>query len=151
MRCLEKDRTRRYATPSELVADIDRHLRHEPVTARPPSTGYLLRKVMRRHRLAFAAGTAVAVSLIGGLVVSSLLYVRERREAAKSAQVARFMKDMLKGVGPSKALGLDTKLLRRILDTTERRLETELPDQPVVSAELRDTLGAVYIELLEPR
>jgi serine/threonine protein kinase/tetratricopeptide (TPR) repeat protein len=184
MRCLEKDRTRRYATPSELVADIERHLRNEPVIARPPSTGYLLQKLIRRHRLGFAAGTAVAVSIIAGLLVSTMLLVREQRarvravaaeatesrlrreaeqaraeadanatqareEAAKSAQVAQFMTDMLKGVGPSKALGMDTKLLRRILDATRGRLETELRAQPAVAAALRDALGAVYIELAE--
>jgi serine/threonine protein kinase/tetratricopeptide (TPR) repeat protein len=175
MRCLEKDRTRRYATPSELVADIQRHLRNEPVIARPPSTGYLLRKLIRRHRIGFAAWTAVAVSLIAGLVVSSILLVREhaareravtaeakeshlrqeadanatqaRIAAAKSTQVAQFMTDMLKGVGPSVALGRDTKLLRDILDATVNRLDTELRDQPAVAADLRNTLGAVYLDL----
>ena len=50
MPCLEKDRTRRYETANALARDIQRHLSHEPVVARPPSTVYLLQKLIRRHR-----------------------------------------------------------------------------------------------------
>src|SRR6185369_3532559 len=84
MRCLEKDRTRRYVTPSELVADIQRHFGNEPVIARPPSTAYLVRKLIRRHKLVFVTGTTIAVSLIAGLVVSSFLLVQERAAHARA-------------------------------------------------------------------
>ena len=67
-------------------------------------------------------------------------------EAVKSAQVAAFMKDMLKGVGPQVALGRDTKLLREILDQTAKRLDA-LHEQPAVEADLRVTLGNVYLDL----
>src|SRR5258705_108250 len=60
-------------------------------------------------------------------------------EATRSAEVAKFMKDMLKGVGPSVALGRDTKLLREILDQTAQRLGG-LTNQPEVEADLRETL-----------
>ena len=61
LKALEKDRARRYATPSELAADIGRYLRNEPVTAHPASAGYRAWKYVRRHRLgvAFAAGCGV--------------------------------------------------------------------------------------------
>ena len=55
MRCLEKDRDRRYATAHELADDIRRHLREEPVLARPPSAGYRARKFVSRHRVACAS------------------------------------------------------------------------------------------------
>src|SRR5262249_13401799 len=58
MKCLEKDRRRRYETASGLVADIQRHLASEPVTARPPSTAYKVKKAWVRNRLAFMAATA---------------------------------------------------------------------------------------------
>jgi serine/threonine protein kinase len=51
MKCLEKDRTRRYETANGLALDIERHLRSEPVVARPPSTGYRIQKFVRRNRL----------------------------------------------------------------------------------------------------
>ncbi len=51
MKCLEKDRTRRYETASGLAADLKRHLDNEPVLARPPSTGYRFQKAFRRNKL----------------------------------------------------------------------------------------------------
>jgi WD40 repeat protein/serine/threonine protein kinase len=70
MKCLEKDRTRRYETANGLARDIERHLNNEPVVARPPSTAYKLQKAWRRNKLAFSAGTAVAAVLVMGIVVS---------------------------------------------------------------------------------
>jgi len=70
MKCLEKDRTRRYETANGLAADLRRHLENEPVTARPPSAAYQFQKAVRRNKLAFAAGGAVAAALILGLIVS---------------------------------------------------------------------------------
>lgn len=90
MRCLEKDRSRRYESATELAADLQRHLRNEPVTARPPSTAYLLQKLIRRHRLAFGAGLATAGALVLGLVATTTLFVRERAalERARAAEAA---------------------------------------------------------------
>jgi len=69
-------------------------------------------------------------------------------EARKSEQVAAFMTDMLKGVGPSVALGRDTAMLREILETTAKRLDS-LNGQPAVEADLRMVLGSVYLDLAE--
>src|SRR5439155_14726963 len=66
MKCLEKDRTRRYETASALASDIQRYLESEPVLARPPSNLYRLQKLLRRHRAAFAATTAIAATLLIG-------------------------------------------------------------------------------------
>ena len=71
------------------------------------------------------------------------------REASKSREVATFLKDMLKGVGPSVALGRDTTMLKEILETTADRLAAELKDQPETEAEIRTTLGNVFKELSE--
>src|SRR5258706_140301 len=56
LKALGKDRARRYEAADGLAADLQRHLDHEPVVARSPSTAYLVRKAIRRHRFAFAAG-----------------------------------------------------------------------------------------------
>ena len=50
MKCLEKDRTRRYDTANDLAADVQRYLDGEPVLARPPSNLYRFQKFVRRHR-----------------------------------------------------------------------------------------------------
>jgi WD40 repeat protein len=70
MKCLEKDRKRRYDTANGLAMDLTRHLRNEPVVARPASTAYRLQKAFRRNKLAFAAGGAVVLALMTGMAVS---------------------------------------------------------------------------------
>lgn len=84
MKCLEKDRTRRYETANGLAADITRHLTNQPVTARPPSAAYCLQKSWRRNKLAFAAGATVSLTLVAGIVVSTWQAVRATR-AEKTA------------------------------------------------------------------
>ena len=70
MKCLEKDRQRRYDTANGLALDLQRHLKNEVITARPPTTAYLLGKLIRRNKVAFAAGLAIAASLVIGIVAS---------------------------------------------------------------------------------
>ncbi len=78
MKCLEKDRSRRYETASELVADIERHLRSEPVLARTASTAYRVRKFVVRNRIALSAGIAVFAALLLGFATALRQAVRAR-------------------------------------------------------------------------
>jgi serine/threonine protein kinase/tetratricopeptide (TPR) repeat protein len=161
MKCLEKDRGRRYETANGLARDIERHLNNEPVVAGPPSNLYRFQKFVHRNKVLFAAAGAVGLALIVGLGSSTLLFFRERAgrreqerlrqqaqtEAAKSQQVAKFLKDMLGGVGPSRALGRDTTMLREILDKTVERVGRELANQPEVEADLELSLAEAYYDL----
>jgi len=61
--------------------------------------------------------------------------------------VAQFLKDMLAGVGPSVALGRDTKMLKEILDKTAERVGKDLTNQPEVEIELRQIMASTYDEL----
>src|SRR5213594_4043399 len=89
MKCLEKDRTRRYDTANGLAVDLKRHLNCEPVLARPPSTAYRIQKAVRRHKLAFAAGAAVCLALLIGVTLSTTQAVRATRaERAKQELLA---------------------------------------------------------------
>ena len=129
MKCLEKHRARRYETANGLARDVERHLNSEPVAAGPPSNLYRLQKLVHRKKGLFVATGAVALALVLGLGLSTWLFFRERAgrreqarlrqqaqteknaaqaEAAKSHQVAEFLKDMLNSVSPSVALGQDT-------------------------------------------
>jgi WD40 repeat protein/serine/threonine protein kinase len=72
MKCLEKDRNRRYDTAAALAADVRRFLSDEPVQACPPSTGYRLRKFAQRNRGSVAAGSALAALLVLGTVGTSI-------------------------------------------------------------------------------
>jgi serine/threonine protein kinase len=84
MKCLEKDRTRRYETANGLALDILRHINNEPVLARPPSQMYRFQKMVRRNKLACVAAGAVALALLLGVVVSAL-EARRARQAEGAA------------------------------------------------------------------
>ncbi len=182
MKALEKDRNRRYETPSGLAKDIERHMLSEPVQARPPARLYRFRRFAKRNKIAFAAAGIVLVALVVGLGTSTWMYFQEKAarlravaaeeeqgrlrqialaaekaqeqqrktaelEAAKSSQVAQFLTGMLKEVGPSVALGRDTKIIAEILDATAGRISEGLKDQPEVEAELRSIIGNVYLQI----
>ena len=152
MKCLEKDRTRRYETANGLANDIQRHLGHEPVTAAAPSTLYRARKFVRRHKAGLATATALVLLLAAGAVVSTWQAVRatraERRaraEAAKSQQMSRFLQDTLRNV--ASVAFRDRAVLGNILDATANRIGKELKNQPEVEAELRTAIGHTYTSL----
>src|ERR1035438_9142780 len=79
MKCLEKDRTRRYESASGLVADIMRHLNNQPVAARPPSAAYRLQKAWRRNKLVYGSVAAITAALLLALIFSGASYLRERQ------------------------------------------------------------------------
>jgi serine/threonine protein kinase len=90
MKCLEKDRSRRYETANGLAADLKRHLNNEPVVARPPSAAYRLQKACRRNRLAFTAGAVIAAAFVAGTTVSTwqAIQASRARNAEKRQRVA---------------------------------------------------------------
>jgi eukaryotic-like serine/threonine-protein kinase len=86
MKCLEKDRNRRYETANGLAADIERYLADEPVYACPPSASYRFRKFARRNRAVLTTATAVLVTIVLGLAASTYLIAQERDVANEAAQ-----------------------------------------------------------------
>jgi serine/threonine protein kinase/tetratricopeptide (TPR) repeat protein len=161
MKALEKLPARRYETASALSNEIRRHLIHEPVQARPPSTGDRFHKMVRRNKLAVVSSTAVFVALVSGLAVATWRFYREqearrqavvaetkaRTAATRAEQVARLLTDMLAGAGPSVAMGRDATMLRELLDLTASRLHQELKAHPDIEAELRTIVGRVYSDI----
>ncbi len=120
MRCLEKDRARRYDTPGELSDDLARHLAREPVVAGPPGAAYRLRKFVARRRGQVAAGAAMLVLLVAGVVATSLGMLRaieEKRIAdertATLERLVDFQSAMLRNVSMR---GLGASALRRVLE-----------------------------------
>src|SRR6516225_2885580 len=89
MKCLEKDRARRYETVNGLARDIERHLKNEPVVARPPSRLYEFQKTVRRHWVGFAAVAAVLAALAIGVVVSWRAETLAKRRLAESETFAK--------------------------------------------------------------
>jgi serine/threonine protein kinase len=84
MKAMAKDRAQRYATAHGLAMDVQRYLAGEPILARPPSTIYRVQKLVRRNKLAFAAGTVIAAMLVLGLAASLWEAARANREARRA-------------------------------------------------------------------
>ena len=115
MRCLERDRTRRYATPNEIAADVQRHLDHEPVLAHAPSAIYRVRKALRRHRVASLMLAAVLLTAIGGQIVA----YRDASAARDHAwlQVDNLHKKIALGLHRHPQASLESGAAQRLVDS----------------------------------
>jgi len=152
MKALEKDRTRRYGSVSDLAADLRRHLDDAPVLASPPSATYRISKFVRRHRSGVAVAGALVLLLVVFAVVmtvqaSRIARARDRasQEAATATQVSDFLVGLFKVSDPSEARGT-TLTAREILAKGAQQLDN-LVDQPAVQARLQATIGDVYTGL----
>jgi len=150
MKAIEKDRTRRYDSPGELAADINRHLRHEPVLAGPPSATYRVKKFVRRHALGVAASALVVLALILGIAGTTVGMIRARnaeqaasREAKAAQEVSDFLVNLFEASSPEEARGASFTALQ-ILERGGERISEELVDQPLTQARLQATIGSVY-------
>jgi non-specific serine/threonine protein kinase/serine/threonine-protein kinase len=153
MRALEKDRTRRYDSPQELAADIERHLRDQPVLAGPPSMAYRAKKFVRRHKVGVgvaAAGLAVLIAFVGAMAYQANRIARERDRASQEAETAKqvsdFLVELFEVSDPGEARGNEVTA-REIMDKGAERVRTELSDQPLVQARLLYAMGSVYLNL----
>ncbi|MCL4220000.1 MAG: serine/threonine-protein kinase [Phycisphaerales bacterium] len=155
MKCMEKERGRRYATPAEVAAELQRFLDNEPVLAGPPSAAYRFSKLVRRHRLAFALGGAMAAVLVAATVVSVAFAIHAKRQStlAKEAQgkaeqagaaereradqldrVARFQSNMIAGL---QVEVMGRELLRRVERESQSAMRRrQEPDAAARLAEL---------------
>jgi serine/threonine protein kinase len=168
MKCLEKDRTRRYETASGLARDIQRYLRDEPVEASPPSTLYRLRKLARKNWRLIGAAAAFVLLLAVGAGVSAWQAVRARaaegnaisaldreaeqarqarRSEARSAAVLKFFQDKVLAAarpkGQEGGLRRDATI-REALDQAEPEIASAFAGEPLVEATIRNTLGVSY-------
>jgi len=143
---LRKEPSRRYESVARLSADLDRHLQDLPVSARPDTLRYRARKLVRRHRTAVAAASAV-VLLVAGLVVSLFLQGRQTaRERDKARYALSFLVDTFKHADPYPTKG-DALTARAILDQGADSISRQLAGQPDVQAAVMDAIGEVDLGL----
>jgi non-specific serine/threonine protein kinase/serine/threonine-protein kinase len=146
LKAIEKERERRYVTPSALAADVERYLQNRPVEARPASTGYRLRKYVRRNRVAVAVASGAAAVLIAFAVMQTVELKRITRERDRADRITEFMTNMFTVSDPSESRG-NTITAREVLDRGSRQIEAGLAGEPEVQARLMETMGEVYSSL----
>jgi serine/threonine protein kinase len=127
MKCLEKDRNRRYESTSELAMDIQRYLAEEPLLACPPTAAYRLRKLARRHKRSLLTLGMVLTALVGGTVAS----VSQARRAARAQVLAQERLE---------AAEANLLLARQAVDEMYTQVADELVAHPHMQPYQRDIL-----------
>jgi len=149
LKALEKDRSRRYGSPSDFAADIERYLNNEAVLAVPPSVAYRARKFARRYRVALATACAFILVLMAAAVISIRQSIRANREAAVAQAVNDFLQnDLLGQASAYNQSKPDPDLkVRTALDRAAARVTGKFDRQPEVEASIRNTMGKSYEDL----
>jgi eukaryotic-like serine/threonine-protein kinase len=174
MKALAKARTRRYESAVGFARDVERYLAGEAIEARPPSAGYRLGKLARRHRVALAVAAGFALVLVAGAAISLALAARAiraervtsgerdrareaeseaRRSAAEARAVLGFFQDRVLAAarpeGEEGGLGREATI-RGAMEAAEPKIAEAFRSQPTTEASVRHTLGRTYVYLGEP-
>ncbi len=156
MRSLEKDRDRRYSTAASFADDVERYLKNEPVVARPPTYLYRLQKFAARNKLAIAALSTIAATVLiaTGITAKALhsAWLSMSREASEKRVLAQHVEFVNEGLfaqaNPLSEPNREIKL-RTVLDRASQSLSRQRFEQPKVEATIRITLGRAYYGLGE--
>ena len=166
MKAIEKDRTRRYETVNALAMECRRYLGHEPVLARPPSTGYLVSRFVQRNRVGVAAAVIAFGAIVAGagLATVGMLRALDAQQEAESARDStnRVLDAMIELVGDTYATLIRTseplrstdnasilqnEPLRHILNRTDNMVARTLVDQPGASVRVMRLQGTTNFVL----
>lgn len=148
---LQKEPEQRYASVSDLSADIGRHLRHEPVAARAATWPYLTSKFVHRNArgLSIAAAVVIGIAMLVTFYTLELASERDRANlsARQASEVSAFLTDIFESASPLDTPGENLSAV----DLLERGSErvAALSGQPAVQAELYRIIGWSYSNLGE--
>ncbi len=154
LKCLEKERERRYQNAAALGEDIERYLANQPILAHAPSTMYQFKKLVVRHKIPFAFLAATLAFAGGSAIWMGILYGRAARERNRALAAEReanaiqefLVRDMLDSAQPEVALGRKMTV-EDVLDNASRRIEGAFAEEPLLEASVRATLGKTYVSL----
>lgn len=154
LKCLQKDRERRYQTSGELAKDLRHYLAGEAIEAKRDSSWYVLRKTLQRHRAAVTGAALGAVGLVVFSIVTFAMYrtaeterTRAEREASRARQTAQLLRSSFETITPEKAKGMDTQLIRYALEQARYRVDADLANEPDLAATLLTSSGYILSQL----
>ena len=146
VKAIERDRNRRYETANTLALDLERHLEHKPVAARPPTLGYITTRFVRRHRLGVSVLATAVVALVAG--VTGIMRERDRaaRGEAKAVAISSFLVDLFKSADPWQGGARQITVVDALAEGVKQVNAGRIAD-PVIASSLRRTIATVYTGL----
>jgi len=152
-KALEKDPARRYGSVLELVADVERYLAHEPISARPPTTIYQLVRFSQRHRALVGGVIGVVLVLAAGVVstrvqwwIAELARNTAQAETRRAQAVSDFLMKCLVQASPNQRRGKVTTI-EDVFAEAAVRVDQDFADEPEVRAELHGTIGWTLMQM----
>jgi len=142
LKAMRKERSERYRSASELADDIENYLVGNPLIAGPPTSGYRLRKYLRRHKALVGGVAAVLVVSVIGTIVSVTFMLGQARALAKAELIADYLEsDVLKAIAEKRGREITA---HDILAVAAEPLEEKFKDYPRVEASIRNSLASIY-------
>jgi eukaryotic-like serine/threonine-protein kinase len=152
-KALKKNAAERYGSVTAFANDLERYLKHEPISARPDSFSYRANRFLRRNWLALGLTTFALVAVIVGTAATLIQArtARHQRDAAlrerdRAERVTNLMTRMFKISDPNQTVGKGITA-REVLDKASAEVTTELAQDPDLQAEMLSTIGVVYSNL----
>ena len=145
LKALSPDPERRYASAGEMEEDLVRHLEGRPILARADSTSYVLGRLVRRHKVPFAALSVIVLLVFSSLIGLGLLYAEAERERQVADQTLRGFQDSIGIINPQTGQGTHDMSVGEYIRIMEDHVVSELEEQPRVGSALLTTLGLIEL------
>ncbi len=145
LKALSPDPERRYASAGEMEEDLRRHLDGRPILARADSPSYVLGRLIRRHKIPFAALATIMVLIITSLISLGVLYAEAEYERRVADETLRGFQDSIGIINPQTGQGTHDMSVGEYVRIMEDHVVNELDDQPRVGSALLTTLGLIEL------
>jgi serine/threonine protein kinase len=149
LKCLCKERERRYQSAAELVRDIQHYLNHEPIEARRDSLSYVLKMHLKKRKLAVAVIAPLILAVAVGSVTSVVLWRKAERESAEATALTHFL---ARGIQKGKPESDKDLTVRDMLGDMALELKRGFFEaQPAVNAAAYEWIGETYLSNGDPK
>jgi tRNA A-37 threonylcarbamoyl transferase component Bud32/tetratricopeptide (TPR) repeat protein len=150
LRLLAADPARRYVSADALAEDIDRFLDGRPILAREDSIAYVVRKTLVRYWVASSAALALLVTVVVAGIALLIAYSNAERERLRSERTLRSFQEALVAANPELGKGSGDMSVGGFLSLVEGEVEEALSDEPVLLADVLQTIGVVHLGFDNP-
>jgi serine/threonine protein kinase/tetratricopeptide (TPR) repeat protein len=152
-KALKKNPAERYGSVNALAGDLERYLKHEPISARPDSFTYRAGRFVRRNRMAVSLTALALIAVIAG-TVGTLVQARTARrqrdqalhERDRARRIAEFTVGMFKVSDPGERVG-NAVTARQVLDKASQDVAVSLAKDPDLQAQMMHVMGKAYSNL----